>query len=444
MKYLRNLKTSNKISVYFSLFNLLSLIILLFSINVIYFFIWYTEIKDDSLYDMNKNYDSYTDHMSDNNKEAFIKYILEKDTIITPNNWTWVICSDWVWLKLHSNEEALEELRRSFFYEIEDKIYFIFSRDYEEIWNVKILYDTTGYFNSQIIIIKVSFFVILISIFLNLVFWKFVSNYLLRDLKRISDYAKNLDINTETTQINILSWKDDEIKILSDTLNRAFNKIKEQSENQQQFITDVSHEFKTPLMVINSMIDLYNKSIEKWKKQDTKDLLNWIKRNTKKLNRLLETLFFLSRLEDSTLFFDKKEVCLLTIIEDITIDLQKSYTWKDIKINLDIPKNYKIFIEKVSFNILIENLIVNAIKFNDNSVVINILLKDNKLEISDNWFWIEKDKLTKIWNKFSRLDKSVEWFWVWLFLVKRIIKLYNWDIKIESEVWKWTKFIIKF
>jgi signal transduction histidine kinase len=46
-------------------------------------------------------------------------------------------------------------------------------------------------------------------------------------------------------------------------LNKSFAKIKTQSKNQKQFITDVSHEFKTPLMVINSKIDLYKRKCDK-------------------------------------------------------------------------------------------------------------------------------------------------------------------------------------
>jgi len=59
----------------------------------------------------------------------------------------------------------------------------------------------------------------------------------------------------------------------------------------------VSHEFKTPLMIVNSKIDVYNKMLEKGKgsQEDIQVLLGSIKHNTKKLNNLLETLFLLSR-----------------------------------------------------------------------------------------------------------------------------------------------------
>ena len=87
MTYFKRLKTSDKITLTFSLFNLFSLIVLLFSINIIYFFIWYNQIKDESLFDMNTNYNSYidTEWKEKNNKLAFKKYILEKDTIIKPS-----------------------------------------------------------------------------------------------------------------------------------------------------------------------------------------------------------------------------------------------------------------------------------------------------------------------------------------------------------------------
>jgi len=81
---LKKFKTTDKISFTFAIVNLLSLIILLLSINVIYFFLWYEDQKQESLYDMNVNYAAYTKTFSKNNTEAFKNYILQKDTIIIP------------------------------------------------------------------------------------------------------------------------------------------------------------------------------------------------------------------------------------------------------------------------------------------------------------------------------------------------------------------------
>ena len=243
IKYFINLKTFEKISLSFSFFNLISLIILLLLIIVIYFFIWQSDQKKESLYDINMNYDIKKD------KETFINYILKKETKIkTKNNWE-IICSSWISAKLNKNKESLEKLNKSWFYKEEDKIYFIFSKKYEWIWEVKLLFDTTPYIKSQIIIIKISLIIIFFSIF-------------------IYYYAGKL-------------------------VGRRF------LENLQQFITDVSHEFKTPLMVINSRIDVFEKKIQKWKiqKTDLNDLFKDIKIDINKLNRLLETLFFLSKNE---------------------------------------------------------------------------------------------------------------------------------------------------
>ena len=75
---------------------------------------------------------------------------------------------------------------------------------------------------------------------------------------------------------------------------------------------------------------------------------------------------------------------------------------------------------------------------------LEIGLNKKEFYIKDNWIWIKKEDLQNIFNKFSRIDKNIEWFWVWLFLVKRLSDLYNWEIKVESKFWKWANFIVKF
>jgi len=349
VEYCNELKTSDKITFLFTLFNFISLIVLLFSINIIYFFSW----------------SSTHNHV-------------------------------------------------------------------------------TKYLESQVIIMKISWIIIVISLILYFIVWKLITKFALRDLKSIADKAKLIDIEKPFEKIDIICNKDDEINILAKTLNKSFTHIKNQTFVLKQFITDVSHEFKTPLMVINSQIDVYNKKLEKWKLSswDIEKLLLNIKEKTHKLDNLLETFIMLSRIENKIIKIDKKQVDFPVYIKELTNKFILNYD-KKININYDFLSELKVNIEKSTFDIFFENLLSNAIKFSWNSVKIEIWCNENSFWIQDSWVWIEKRQLKNVWNKFYRNDTKKEWFWVGLFIVKRLIDLYSWKIEVESELWKWTKFIIK-
>ncbi len=440
----KKFKTTDKISFTFALVNLLSLIVLLLSINVIYFFLWYEDQKQESLYDMDINYDAYSKTFSKNNIEAFKSYILQKDTIIIPPEWE-LICSNGVSKKLHNDIAKLDEIKDSYFYKEDGKIYFIFSQYYEEIGEVKVLFDTTPYIKSQIIIIKISFIIILIFLFLSYFTWKLFSKYMLKDLRKISHEAQGINIDN-FKKIECYWCQGDEIKILADTINSSFEKIQSQTQNLRQFITDVSHEFKTPLMIINSKIDVYYKMLEKNKssKEDVEVLLESIKHNTKKLNNLLETLFLLSRKTEWIEEFEREEVDLWILLKSTIDSIIKGLIDKEITIKYKIRPGVIKCIDKVTFNIIIENLLTNSVKFSQNEAIIEVWLDESKFWVKDNWIWIEQKDLKNIWNKFYRADTKREWFWVWLFIIKRIIDLYKWSIKVESETWKGTQFTITF
>jgi hypothetical protein len=129
-KLFKNLKTSDKITLSFSLFNFFSLFVLLIAINITYFFVWYADQKEESMYDMDRNYSSYSGGMSENNVEAFKEYILQKDTIIIPNGEEEFICSPGVSKKIHDNVDLI---KGKFFYQDAGKTYFIFSQNYPSI-----------------------------------------------------------------------------------------------------------------------------------------------------------------------------------------------------------------------------------------------------------------------------------------------------------------------
>jgi len=444
MKFLKNLKTSQKITTLFGLFNFVSLLLLLLCINVVYFYIWYSDQKEESLYDMNTNYQTIVWEGS-TNTEAFTKYILQKDTIIIPNNWEELTCSEGVANKLHNNMEVLERVKDSLFYRSEWKVYLIFSRNYDDIWEVKILFDTTPYIKSQIIIIKISLILIILFSLLHFLWWRIISKHALKNLRKISNFAWDIDLDKKIKKIKITAPDNDEIKIVASALNNSFSKIKTQSKNQKQFITDVSHEFKTPLMVINSKIDLYHKKCDKgvcWI-DDINTLLSGIKSNTQKLNELLETLFMISRFWDGIVRFKKTQENLSNLVENTAADLVKNYD-KNIILDTKISKNITKNIEISTFGILLENLLTNALKFSHEWDIIEVKLTDKQLSIKDSGVGISKENLDKIFEKFYRMDENIEWFGVWLFIVKRILNLYEWDIEVKSKLGKGSEFIIKF
>jgi signal transduction histidine kinase len=113
-------------------------------------------------------------------------------------------------------------------------------------------------------------------------------------------------------------------------------------------------------MIINSQIDLHNKKIEKNKleKNDTKILLENIKEKTKKLDNLLETFLFLSRIENKIESLEKVEINFSEYLENFTKkylennDINKKYLEKNIEIKYKINKNIFLNIEENTFNIL--------------------------------------------------------------------------------------------
>ena len=448
MKFLKNLTTSRRTSFIFALVNLFFMIVLLLTINISYFYMWYEDQKAESLYDMNRNYIQYSYTNSGSNIEAFKEYILTKDTIIITDTHTEPIleCSEWVAGKIHNSEISLEILNDSYFYtdEVTWKIFFVFSEYYDEIGTVKVLFDTTPYFKSQILIIKISLVIIFISLLFSYFFWKIFTSYTLRDLRKIAQEAKNISLENYQ-EIQCEGCNDDEVKILANTINQSILKITKQTQNLKQFITDVSHEFKTPLMVINSKIDLYRKLVEKWKSQpqDLEKLLDTIKNRTKKLNNILETLFLLSRKTEWIENLDYETIDLEKYLP-LYINEYIANSDKNISISYKFSGSIIQKIDKNIFNIIIDNLVSNAVKFSHENGNIEVWWNETMIWIKDHGKWMNKEVLNNIWDKFYREDVNKEWFWVGLFIVSRIVQLFQWEIDVKSQKDKGSKFIIKF
>ncbi len=285
------------------------------------------------------------------------------------------------------------------------------------------------------------------SIYLTLIFW--IISYIisivfvetaLKKLNKLLYFLESINIDNLHNKIDI-SWHPmDEINRLSSKFNETLEKINKQTLSLKDFVSNASHELKTPLMAISTEIDYIKKS---------KKYIDWldnIKEQLLNMNSILDTLTTISKIESTqNLEFKQTDISKLT---HTNIDiLNKLYENKHIIIKSKISEKIIKSVHSQWFNIIIKNILDNALKFTPEGWKIDINLDKDKIEIKDSWIWIATKDLEKVWERFWQVDSSktdTKSFWLWLYLTKLLVQKHWRKIDIKSEIKKGTTFIIKF
>ncbi|HBB03597.1 TPA: hypothetical protein DCZ39_01665 [Patescibacteria group bacterium] len=161
-------------------------------------------------------------------------------------------------------------------------------------------------------------------------------------------------------KIDISGHPDDEINRVGEKFNEVLEKIHKQTLSLKDFVTNASHELKTPLMSMSTEIDYANKT------KNYEEGLTNLKQQLKGMNALLETLVTITRLETlENLTKEKTDMSKLT--ETIVSDIQKAHQQKNITLTMHIQKNISKHMNKESRSIIVKNILENAYKFTPES-----------------------------------------------------------------------------
>lgn len=179
---------------------------------------------------------------------------------------------------------------------------------------------------------------------------------------------------------------------------------KESFTRQKQFISDASHELKTPISIIMASIEAYedNPKEKKW--------LDNIKSETERMNKLVVDLLDLSKLEDTEYKEIYNEVNLSKIIENKVLSFESLMFENDLTLKLNIEENinYKCNPDKIKelLSILVDNAIKHSYK--KSQVEVSLIRKKELiiLSIKNRGDAIPKEDQTKIFDRFYRVDKS--------------------------------------
>jgi len=269
-------------------------------------------------------------------------------------------------------------------------------------------------------------------------------NKILFQIKAITKTAKNISVNNFNSKIP-LPKNNDELKELTFEFNNMIDRLQEGIKQIEEFNSNVSHELRTPLTILKGEISLAIR-----KERDVsyyKNTLSKALEEIKKIENIINSLLLLVEFSKINIQKSFKKANL----DEVLLEVVENYSYlakeKNIKIHIKNLESIEYFTNEKMIFIIFSNLLDNAIKYtSENKNIYISLYKDKNIHflIEDEGAGIEKEKLSKITNRFYRIEKSQKGFGLGLSIVENIINLLNANIKIDSIKRKGTKVEIVF
>lgn len=253
------------------------------------------------------------------------------------------------------------------------------------------------------------------------------------------------NVHERIYQVSIINSIEDKIKLENAEKQLELRDIMDKTRNE--VLSNISHEFKTPVNVIYSTVQIQDINLEKGNYGKILEFNEIIKQNCNRLIRLINNFIDSTKLENNKLEVNLKYVNIVSIVEDITMSVINFAKRQNIQVIFDTEEEElycEIDIEHIERIML--NILSNAIKYNKKNGTIDVIVKDSKeeiyIEVIDSGIGIPKEKIDRIFERFERMENRnaiiKEGSGIGLSIVKKLVKAINGKIEIESEVNKGT------
>lgn len=228
----------------------------------------------------------------------------------------------------------------------------------------------------------------------------------LAPIRDITDMAATLSANNLSNRINIAGTKN-ELKDLATVINSMLDRIETSYNSQKQFVSDASHELRTPIAVIQG----YASMLSRWGKSDPDVLnegINAIAQETESMKELVESLLFLARHDKKTLMmemvrFDAYDVAAEVQREAAMVTPEDTFA-------LDPADHVQIEADRGMLKQVMRILCDNAVKYSPKGSTITLGVQKAEsgctLSMSDHGPGIPKEELSRIFERFYRCDSA--------------------------------------
>ena len=310
----------------------------------------------------------------------------------------------------------------------------------------------TNEMNQLATITKIALMFLPIVIILAILIGLFISRKLLKPVNKMEEAASSISQGSDLKKRIDIGNGTGEIYDLADDFNEMISRLDDSFEAEKRFISDASHELRTPMSVIMAQTELtleQDRSSEEYK-----SAIEVINRQGGRMNTLIDTLLDYTRLEQRADEYQMMPIDLSELVTDLCQDM-KLIKLKDITLEYDVEPGITVSGHKVLLTRMLQNLIDNAYKYGNDNGNIWVTLKNNKenviLSVKDNGIGISEQGVDKIFDRFYREDSSrthqkrmAYGYGLGLSMVKKIVEMHDANIRVISEEGQGSEFRIYF
>ena len=283
--------------------------------------------------------------------------------------------------------------------------------------------------------------------------FSFVLNrYFLKPIKNIVNYTNIIkEKSNEETNIENIKKRNDELGILSKSVDEMTKELNKRITNAENFSTDLVHEIRNPLASLKSASEIISETENKTLRDK---LINIISHDVERIERLVTDYSQMLKDEAAISSEQMKELDLKLITRSVVDDYNGVYNSKrgiSVKLNTNGSKDYKILGIENRVEQIIANLLDNSISFSNDNQEIEVELEKAKngsinLNVIDQGEGFKETDTNKIFNRFysNRPEKFGEHSGLGLNIVKNLVELHNGQIRASNNDDKGAKIEITF
>lgn len=317
----------------------------------------------------------------------------------------------------------------------------------EEPYQVIFQYDLTGSYKSFLSMLWKLIILYIVIVTLIIKKGRKSDEKLFEPLQIMSATASRMSAhNLHSARLNVAGTQN-ELKDLANVINEMLDRIETSYESQKQFVSDASHELRTPIAVIQG----YANMLDRWgstNKEVLEESIEAIQNEARAMQDLVEKLLFLSRHDKKTLKLHKKRFNMRPMVEDMVKETR--LVTENRIINSPILEDVEVYGDQQALKQAIRIFIDNAIKYSNDGDEVTILCQNHKgdcvITVQDTGVGMTRNDVEHIFDRFYRSEhvrsQNISGHGLGLSLAKLIILAHTGKIKVRTQFTKGTSFIV--